>query len=136
MAVGWVGWLYGGLGGHFNLVTYLILFVWMSHKAETRARHCSLSFDVFSSFPQVRLCSIISRSTRLLHVSFGFPLTHFPSGVHLRAIRTNAVSGVLKAWPIHCHLRRFISNVMGCIDVLLWSSAFEMVLGQNILSIL
>ena len=83
-----------------------------AHKADTRACHCSLSLDVFSSFPQIRLCSFISRSTVLLQVSFCLPLTRFPSGVHLRAVWTIAVCGILKTWPIHCHLHRFISNVM------------------------
>ena len=106
------------------------------HKADTRARHCSLSLDVFSSFPTSGyVLSFLTPSffSKFLSV-FLSPVFHLL--FHLRAVRTIAVSGILKTWPIHCHLCRFISYMMGWVDVLLWSSTFEMVLGQNILNIL
>ena len=84
------------------------------HNCQPKAKTYLLTYlllctSVFSSFSQVKLCSFISRCTVLLQFSFGLHPTRFPSGFHLRAVRTIAVCGILKMWPINCHLRRFIS---------------------------
>ena len=96
----------------------------LAHKADTEERHRGLSATSFATWPQLHPRAFISRSTDLLHVSFGRPLLLFPAGVQRMAILGIDVGGILFTWPIHLHLLFFTSNDMGSIPVRSWSSAF------------
>ena len=86
--------------------------------------------------PQLHPRAFISRSTDLLHVSFGRPLLLFPAGVQRMAILGIDVGGILFTWPIHIHLLFFTSNEMGSIPVRSWSSALVILFGQKMCRIL
>jgi hypothetical protein len=66
----------------------------------------------------------------------GLPLFLFPVGVHLNATLGMEVGCIRHTWPIHVHLRLFISWDSVVVLVLLYSSSFEMVFGQKMRSIL
>ena len=64
------------------------------------------------------------------------PLFLFPGGVHLMATLGMALESILHTCPIHVHLLNLMTPDKGERPVLLYSSSLEIVLGQNILSIL
>ena len=107
----------------------------LAHKADTEERHRGLSAASFATWPQLHPRAFISRSTDLLHVSFGRPLL-FPAGVQRMAILGIDVGGILFKWPIHLHLLFFTSNEMGSIPVRSWSSALVILFGQKMCRIL
>ncbi len=108
----------------------------LAHKADTEERHRGLSAANFATWPQLHPRAFISRSTDLLHVSFGRPLLLFPAGVQRMAILGIDVGGILFTWPIHLHLLFFTSNEMGSIPVRSWSSALVILFGQKMCRIL
>ena len=108
----------------------------LAHKADTEERHCGLSAASFATWPQLHPRAFISRSTDLLHVSFGRLFLLFPAGVQRMAILGIDVGGILFTWPIHLHLLFFTSNEMGSIPVRSWSSALVILFGQKMCRIL
>ena len=107
----------------------------LAHKADTEECHRGLSAASFATWPQLHPRAFISRSTDLLHVSFGCPLL-FPAGVQRMAIFGMDVGGILLTWPIHLHLLFSTCNEMGSIPVRLWSSALDILFGQKMCRIL
>ena len=79
--------------------------------------------------------AFISRSTDLLHVSFGRPLL-LPAGVQRMATLGIDVSGILLTCPTHLPLLFFTSNEMGSIPVRSWSSALVILFDQKMCRIL
>ena len=62
--------------------------------------------DNFVTWPQLHPNGFISRSTDLLHVSFGLPRVVLPPAVQRMATLGMDVSSILQTWPIHLHLWR------------------------------
>ena len=105
-------------------------------RAATKVLHFCLFWASLWMVPQVWLKVFNSPSTVRRQVFLGLPLLRLPSGVQCRAIRTMLSGSLLSTCPIHFHLLR---NMM--VSILSWwhsasSSSFDMVFGQNILSIL
>jgi hypothetical protein len=98
--------------------------------------HACLSWDQCWTYPHVQSFSFISFSTERLQVSLGLPHFLVPVGVHLNATLGMEVGCIRHTWPIHVHLRLFISWDSVVVLVLLYSSSFEMVFGQKMRSIL
>ena len=107
----------------------------LSHKADTDERHRVLPAASFATWLQLHPRAFISRSTDLLHVSFGRPLL-FPPGVQRMATLGMDIGGILLTWPIHLHLLYFTSNEMGSTQVRSWSSALVILFGQKMCRIL
>ena len=108
---------------------YLHLLL-ITHIAATKERQCFLSTANFVTWPQLHPSVFISRSTDLVHVSFGLPRALLPQGVQRIAALGMDVNGILQTCPIHLHLRRLTSREMGCMPVLSWGCLFEILLGQ------
>ena len=89
---------------NFCLLTYLILFVWITHNATTKERQCFLCTANLVTWPQFHPSVFICRSTDLLHVSFGLSRAVLPPGVQRMATLAMNVNGILQTWPIHLHL--------------------------------
>ena len=108
----------------------------LAHKVDAEERHRRMSAASFATWPQLHPRAFISRSTDLLHVSFGRTLLLFPARVQRMATLGIDVGGILLTRPIHLHRLFFTSNGMGSIPVRSWSSALVILFGQNMCRIL
>ena len=108
----------------------------LAHKADTEEHHRGLSAASFATWPQLHPRAFISRSTDLLHVSFGCPLLLFPNGVQRMATLGMDVGGISLTCLINLHLLFFTSIEMGSIPVRSWSSTFDILFGQKMCRIL
>ena len=115
-----------------QIVNCLFLFnpLCVKNKTVTKERQCFLSTANVVTWPQLHPSVFISRSTDLLHASFGLPRAPLPPGVQRKATLGMDVNDILQTWPIHLHLRRLTSREMCCLPVLSRSSLFEILLGQ------
>ena len=121
-----------------RVLTYLLspLRACSHRKTDTEERHRVLSAACFATWSKLYPIAFISRSTDLLHVSFGRPLLLFPAGVQRMATLGMDVGGIMLTWPIHVDLLFFTSNDMGGIPVRSWCSALDILFGQNMCRIL
>ena len=108
----------------------------LAHKADTEEYHLVLSAASFATWLQLHPRAFISRSTDLLHDSFGRPLLLFPAGVQRMATLGIDVGGILLTRPIHLYLLFVTSIEMGSIPVRSWSSALVILFGQRMCRIL
>ena len=84
---------------HISRLTWYSSCV-IAHNADTEERHRGLFAASFETWPQLHPRASISRSTDLLHVSFG-RLLLFPAGVQRMATLGIDVGGILLTCPIH-----------------------------------
>ena len=103
----------------------------LAHKADREERHRGRSAASFANWLQLPARAFISRSTDILHVSFGRPLLLFPAGVQRMATLGIDVGGILLTWPIQLHLIFSTSNEMDSIPFRSWSSALVILFGQK-----
>ena len=112
------------------------LTVHVLRRARTSFLHCSVSLAFLSSSLHVWPMSFMSDSTVLLQVVFGRPCYLLPSGVHLRDTLVMLFVGFLSKCPIH--RQRYFLRIPRTLMELVISCrfSFEILTGQNILSIL
>ena len=105
-------------------------------RAATKVLHFCLSFAIFSTVPQMLFMVFISPSTVRLHVFFGLPRLHFPSGVQCSAVLEMVFLSFLITCLIHFqHLLNNIVAIFSCLHCLSRSS-FEILFGQKMCRIL
>ena len=88
------------------------------HRPRTRDFHPFLSWAILPSSLHPYPRCFMSLSTHLFQVSWGLPRRLAPCGFHWSACLVVLVAGFLNVWPIHLHLRIFISSAIGLSPVL------------------
>ena len=128
---------------NWSLISFVVITVVVVLKAMFQTLLVSYFYFRIANLLDVLMASskqtlpagaFISRSTDLLHLSFGRPLLLFPAEVQRVATLIIHVGGILLTWPIHLHLLYFTSNDIGRFHS--WSSAVVILFGQNMCRIL
>lgn len=88
------------LRSRWNIGPPLMLAIWLYFEQR-------LASGQVSPFPST--CNILVS----LQVYSGLPLRRFPCGVS-KAVLARCLSGLLGVWPVHSHVRSFISSCIGC----------------------
>ena len=117
-----------------NYLLFRLSAYW-GHRPSTIDRQRVRSCASLSSWLQLQPVSRDSASRSLLHVFCGLPLLRFPWGLQVRAWRVMLVGGFLRVYPIHLHLRFFISSSTSSCPVLCQRSLWLMIYGHKIFSI-
>ena len=104
----------------------------VGHKATTTFLQRVLSLAAAWPSPHDSPISCSFAITVFCLIVFGRPGFLLPGGVHLKAILGILSSGILRTCPNHLSRRRLISRTALLQPVFLWSSTWDILLGQNI----